>query len=329
MITKVVERAGEFQWIDVTDPSRTELEQIAQGYGLHSTSVKDCLDPEHLPKYERIADLHFVILRSFDEQCSPDGDTVQELTRKLAIFYNDKFVITIHRTTHPYLEKIKERWAEHHIKNSEAPASYVVYDIFSEVFKSYDKPIDHALNELEKLEMAVFDAPGTEPFDIEQAYYLKRQASVFKRIIRASADQLPRLMTHLQVGAPQFQDLREQADSLFFYSDELTESVNTLLNLHISFAAQRTNEASRHTNEVVRVLTVFSVFMLPLNVIAGIYGMNFDFMPELRSPWGYPAVLLLMFATEVGIYIWFKRKGWLRRSRPTAKSPSSNGRIAL
>ncbi len=313
MITKVVERPGSFEWIDVTDPTRTELEQIAQGYGLHATSVKDCLDPEHLPKYERIADLHFVILRSFDENCSAEGDTVQELTRKVAIFYTDKFVITIHRTPHPYLDKIKERWIEQHIKTSTAPASYLVFDIFTEVFKSYDKPIDHALDELEKLEMAVFSAPGSAPFDMEQGYYLKRQAAVFKRIIRASADQLPKLMTHLQVGAPQFQDLKEQTDSLFFYSDELTESINTLLNLHISLAAQKTNEASRHTNEVMRVLTVFSVFMLPLNVIAGIYGMNFEFMPELRSQWGYPAVLVLMIGTEFAIYVWFKRKGWLHR----------------
>lgn len=315
MITKVVERAGQFEWIDVTDPSRTELEQIAQAYGLHSTSVKDCLDPEHLPKYERIEDLHFVILRSFDELCSSEGDTVEELTRKLAIFYTDKFVITIHRTVHPYLERIKTRWIEQHFRNSEVPTSYIVYDIFSEVFKSYDKPIDHALNELEKLEMAVFSAPGSAPFNMEQAYYLKRQASVFKRIIRASADQLPRLMTHLQVGAPQFQDLREQADSLFFYSDELTESINTLLNLHISLSAQRTNEASRHTNEVVRVLTVFSVFLLPLNVIAGIYGMNFEFMPGLHTPLGYPLTLAVMVGIEVAIYIWFRNKGWLRRSK--------------
>lgn len=163
--------------------------------------------------------------------------------------------------------------------------------------------------------MAVFGAPGSTPFDIEKAYYLKRQAAVFKRIIRASTDQLPRLMTHLQVGAPQFQDLREQADSLFFYSDELTESVNTLLNLHISFSAQKTNEQSAHTNEVVRVLTVFSVFMLPLNVIAGIYGMNFEFMPGLHTPVGYPAALASMVIIEVAIYFWFKRKGWLRRTK--------------
>jgi magnesium transporter len=315
MITKVVERTGEFEWIDVTDPSRTELEQIAQAYGLHSTSVKDCLDPEHLPKYERIVDLHFVILRSFDENCSPEGDTVQELTRKVAIFYTDKFVITIHRTVHPYMDLIKERWQKEHIKTSPAPASYVVYDIFSEVFKSYDRPIDHALNELEQLEMAVFSAPGSQPFDIEQAYYLKRKASVFKRIIRASADQVPRLMNHLQVGAPQFQDLKEQADSLFFYSDELTESINTLLNLHISFSSQRTNEASRHTNEVVRVLTVFSVFMLPLNVIAGIYGMNFKFMPELEHRLGYPMALGMMVVTEIVILLWFMKKGWLRKQK--------------
>jgi magnesium transporter len=72
----------------------------------------------------------------------------------------------------------------------------------------------------------------------------------------------------------------------------------------MSFAAQK-------TNEVVRVLTVFSVFFMPLTFIVGIYGMNFDFMPELKEKWGYPAALIFMAAVTAIIYFWFKRKKWL------------------
>jgi magnesium transporter len=83
------------------------------------------------------------------------------------------------------------------------------------------------------------------------------------------------------------------------------DDVNNLLSIQLSLASHR-------TNEVVRVLTVFSVFFLPLTFIVGVYGMNFQHMPELREHWGYPAVLAGMALVTLAIYFWFRRRGWLR-----------------
>ena len=85
---------------------------------------------------------------------------------------------------------------------------------------------------------------------------------------------------------------------------QVLEDVNNLLNLSMSFAAQK-------TNEVMKVLTIFSVFFMPLTFIAGIYGMNFHYMPELSKKWGYPGSLGLMVIVAIVIYQWFKRKKWL------------------
>jgi magnesium transporter len=104
--------------------------------------------------------------------------------------------------------------------------------------------------------------------------------------------------------APVHQDLREFFLSLETSYDQTIENANNLLNLYISISSQR-------TNEVVRVLTLFSVFFMPLTFIVGIYGMNFEFMPELRSPYGYPVVLIAMALITIGIYSWFKKKHWL------------------
>ncbi|HEX5962233.1 MAG TPA: CorA family divalent cation transporter, partial [Gemmatimonadales bacterium] len=95
------------------------------------------------------------------------------------------------------------------------------------------------------------------------------------------------------------------AESMYSYAEELVEDVNNLLSIQLALASHR-------TNEVVRVLTVFSVFFLPLTFIVGIYGMNFEFMPELRKHWGYPAVLAGMGLVTLIIYLWFRRRGWLR-----------------
>jgi magnesium transporter len=98
----------------------------------------------------------------------------------------------------------------------------------------------------------------------------------------------------------------ENVQSYHFYADELLEEVNNLLSIHLAMASHR-------TNEVMRVLTVFSAFFLPLTFIVGIYGMNFTFMPELTKHWGYPGVMLLMLGISLVIFIWFRRRGWLRR----------------
>ena len=100
--------------------------------------------------------------------------------------------------------------------------------------------------------------------------------------------------------------MQENAESYHFYADELVEDANTLLNVQLALASHR-------TSEVMRVLTVFSVFFLPLTFIVGVYGMNFEFMPELRESWGYPAVLAFMAVVTLAIYRWFRSRGWLGR----------------
>jgi magnesium transporter len=101
-------------------------------------------------------------------------------------------------------------------------------------------------------------------------------------------------------------DVQENAESYHFYADELLDDANTLLSVELALASHR-------TSEVMRVLTVFSVFFLPLTFIVGVYGMNFEFMPELRHRWGYPAVLAGMAVVTLAIYRWFRHRGWLRR----------------
>lgn len=323
-----------FVWIDVVNPTKKQLDTLAKQYNLHATSVKDCLEPEHLPKFERINGVNFFILRAFDEHASITCDTVQELTRKIAIFSGEKFLITVHRKDQAFLKALRERWQDRVSELSIAkatppdtthdgvgevgplpqPKATVLSDIIKESFYTFEKPIDDGLDRLEEFEMSIFAAEGAKPFKLRDGYYLKRKAFVFKRILRYSQDVLTKISISGDPGAaPFYQDLRETLDGIYFYSDELLENVNSLLNLHISLSSQITNEASLRTNEVVRVLTVFSIFFMPLNFIAGIYGMNFEYMPELRHHNGYFIVLFTMVAVAIGIYSWLHSKGWLHR----------------
>lgn len=321
METRVVFKTEHFEWIDIVNPNKTELEKLARQYGLHATSVQDCLDPEHLPKYEKIGDVSFIILRAFDEVAPKRGDTIQELTRKIAVFYTDRFMITVHRKDQPFILNLIEYWKSQPL-DVEQPQLILLPELIKGVISSFEKPIDEAFVELEGLEFSAFGISAAKPFRIKKAYYFKRRTFVIKLIIRLLNDVIQKLNNtivaqHLHPGlTSRFQDLKENCESCYFYSDELMENITTLIGLYISLSTQRTTEAAYRTGEIVRVLTIFSIFLLPLNIITGIYGMNFEHMPELKSEWGYAGALGMMVSILVIIYIWLNKKGWLKNPAP-------------
>ncbi|MGE3975473.1 MAG: CorA family divalent cation transporter [Bdellovibrionales bacterium] len=296
-------------WLDITNPESTELIKIGKKYGLPKRAIDDCLDPEHLPKIERIKELTFIVMRYYDATCAHDADSVQELTRKIAIFLGPDFLLTVHRRDQPFIAQLREKWAEAKDATDEV-LQKIVNDLLLEVVATYEKPIEDATNLVEDLETKVFK-DGNTKFIIEDGYYLKRKASVIKRMLRLTLDVTAKLVARSELFSSTFQQLKNLTDSTFFFADELQENVTGLLNLQITLASNRTNEASHKTSEVMRILTVFSVFFLPLNFIAGIYGMNFAWMPELQWVYGYPMVLGGMLLVSGAIVYWFWRRGWL------------------
>jgi magnesium transporter len=298
-----------FIWVDVVEPTPNELADVARRYNLHPTSVEDSLEPEHLPKYERIGSTTFIIVRAMDTAAAGDCSTLHEMTRKVAIFYGTDFLVTIHRTEQPFLTELIEEY------RSTAPPDGVaerrkgflprlLINIVNGAIATYQKPLEDAEATIDQFEATVF---GEHEFTglLRRIYLVKRRVTLMRRMLSHTLDAVKKLVPGSEPTAPLYQDLRENAESMHFYADELLEDVNNLLSIQLALASHR-------TNEVVRVLTVFSVFFLPLTFIVGIYGMNFDFMPELRQRWGYPAVLAGMGLVTLAIFLWFRRRGWLR-----------------
>ena len=295
-----------FTWIDVYDPTLEELLELARRYGLHETSVEDCLDPEHLPKHERIGETTFLILRVFDQQSSERAANVQQLTRKIALFLRHDLAITIHRVDMPLMQELRHRFAGQGPEATCTPLE-LLGGLVRGALASYEKPLTAAEESVDQFEEGLFRA-GAEAPSLPRIHYLKRRVSLMKRMLWHTVGITQRLTPTGERTQPVYQDLRENAESYHFWADELLEEVNNLLGIHVAMASHR-------TNEVMRVLTVFSAFFLPLTFIVGVYGMNFDWMPELRERWGYPAALGLMTIVSLVIFIWFRRRGWLRRSR--------------
>jgi magnesium transporter len=314
-IRTVVEKSEpRFVWLDVVDPSPDELSELAADYGLHPLSVKDCLDPEHLPKHEVFENHTFVILRAVDENAARTADTVQGLTRKIALFYGPTFLITIHRKDQAWFTALQQRClvglGAKQAARSEGVQAHLLAQLFNGALDTYQAPLEAVEARLDQFDALVFEGPpGAGPAfraELREIHKLKRQLTLCKRLLWRTVDVTQRIVPAASRTATLFRDVQENAESYHFYADELLDDANTLLSVQLSLASHR-------TSEVMRILTVFSVFFLPLTFVVGVYGMNFDYMPELREHWGYPAVLALMVVVTLVIYRWFRRRGWLGR----------------
>lgn len=292
-----------YRWIDLVEPEPAELEGVARDLEFHPAVVQDSLDPEHLPKIERFDGRTFLIVRAFDEACGDDAVTVQEVSRKVAIFLAPGTMVSVHRKDQAFLRALQQRWTSGTVAPAPCQPGLIV-ELVGAAVESFSRPLERAEDRLDALEERLFSRP--EPTaDLEELHFLKRRISAFKRLLWHSLSVIQRLPDH-PVGrdAAVFQDLHETAESLYFYADELLESANNLLGLQLSLASHR-------TSEVMRVLTIFSVFFLPLTFLVGVYGMNFRHLPELEWRWGYAAVWAVMLLVTALIFSWVKRRGWL------------------
>ena len=306
MIHTVIDGTQGLTWVDVVEPTSAELTEIAQLYGLHPASVRDSLDPEHLPKFERFPDRYFAIIRVFDVASSHDCATVHEMTRKVAIFSGPDLVVTIHRKPLPFLTRLQQEWrvGDPGPGNGEPATHRLILDIIEQGLATFEPPLEKIEEGLDAIEEALFQNRH-ESEDLLDLYVLRRRTTLSKRMLWRSLEVLKLFSPPADASTPHYQDVRESVEAMHFYADELLESANNLTNLQLSLSSQK-------TNQVMRILTVFSAFFLPLTFLVGVYGMNFEYMPELTKRWGYPAVWAVMVIITLVIFTWFRKRGWLK-----------------
>jgi magnesium transporter len=225
--------------------------------------------------------------------------TVQEISSKVAIFYNDDIIISIHRLEHCFIEDLIPRYIEtQKLKTTEEVAIKLVKG----ALRSFEKFQNQLNHHIDRIEDKIFLKNNSENF-LKELYFLKRQSNIGKKLLLLTREVINGIRSHHKVNI----DLRDAMDlhvKLELFYDQLSEDVNNLLTIYLSVSSQK-------TNEVMKVLTGFSVFFLPLTFIVGVYGMNFEFMPELHYQNAYPMVWAVMIVVVILIGIWFKKRKWL------------------
>jgi magnesium transporter len=287
----IKEKAFEsFTWIDIEGANKKELEVIASKYNLNFFLIKDALDIGHLPKYEQLHQHDFFIFRAYTSNVKLNIDEIGEMSNKIAFFIFDDKLITIHRAHFSFLNVE----AEKHIKISE-----FFLRIVSFMIDSFKKPTIEISNKITEIEKTIF-LKDYRAVLIEELYYIKTQSRILKKIISITETTILKSQDKYKVSYI-YQDIQDQLLNLLTVNEESVDNSSHLMNTYLSLSDQK-------NNEVVRLLTIFSVFFLPLTFIAGIYGMNFKFMPELNWKLGYAFALCLMAIVVIVIYLWFRRK---------------------
>jgi magnesium transporter len=286
-------------WTDISEPTQQELEDVSRKYGLNAYTLIDSLDPDHLPKYEEHQDINFIIVRAIHDDHTAEQN-VRSLSTKIAIFYNDKFLVTAHRCSQPIIESARK----HSVETGKAGSVTVLaIQIAREALHTFEAPALRLSAKIESIESRLFLKRNLPPDLIKSIYVIKSKAGVYKKLLLLS-NEVVRSIRANHDERPALQDLRDLHTKLLLLNEQLLDDAHNLMNIYLSLSAGK-------TNDVMKVLTIFSVFFMPITFIAGIYGMNFRFMPELDFRYGYPLALALMAVVSIVIFVWFRRKRWL------------------
>ena len=293
MTNNINRQFNSFHWLDVKSPTEEQFAEIAKEYNLEIFAVKDSLEPGHLPKIEKIKDFNFVILRAYTANENDNISTVEELSNKVAFFYNEKQLITIHRTPFTFLENLSK--PDKHYNS--------VYDLLIMIFKqivlTYTGPSQWQTNQIDEVEKTIFLKKDSK-ISLEDLYYQKAETRISKKLLVLTQNVINQIVVPEKNQTP-LQDVKDNLVKLILEYEEALENAYNLMHTYLSVTAQK-------SNDVMKLLTIFSAFFLPLTFIVGVYGMNFDFMPELRWKYGYLYVIIFMTFLSLIIYMWFKRK---------------------
>jgi magnesium transporter len=290
-------------WVGLHDPAPELLKQLQQEFGLHDLAVEDAQVAHQRPKLEQYGDSIFVVLRpailTADKQRVELGET--------HLFVGPRYIVSIRHGNTPSYTAVRARCESNPTNLAKGPG-YVLYAITDFIVDQYFPVLDTLSDQLERLEDEIF----SDEFDrktIQQIYGLKRNLVEVKRAVSPLVDLCNRLVRFdmpliPEDTRPYFRDVYDHAIRINEQVDTLRELLTSALEAHLSLTAVAQNDAMKQ-------LAGWAAIIAVPTMVAGVYGMNFKFMPELEWRWGYPLVVAGMATVCVYLYYRFKRSGWI------------------
>jgi len=283
-------QAENYTWIDIQGPNPSDIPQITQEYGLGKFLLQDSLEPGHLPKMEKREKYVFFILRAYTVEKDIKATNIPELSNKISFFLFEDKLITIHQVPFDYLSSSE--------KTYESVYAHLI-TMLNNIINTFDKPAEWHSEDLDRVEETIF-LKNYNQISLEELYFQKAEIRLSKKLLLLNQS----VLSKIEFPEKYQYSLADVKDSVVQYTlefDEAIDDANNITHTYLSIAAQK-------SNDVMKLLTIFSAFFLPLTFIVGVYGMNFKWMPELEYKMAYPVTMLVMAGICIGIFVWFKRK---------------------
>ncbi len=286
-------------WIDIRDPTGKDMELLKKNFRFHRLALEDCVHAIQRSKIDDYDGYYFIAMHAMDYK--NNRPAVQELD----IFLGKNFLITVHKGRVKCVDIVKERLAKSPIlQRGPDFAMYVMLDILvDDLF-----PVTDRINErLDIIENEIFKAPKKDV--VNKLFHLRRDILTLRRYIGPERE----VLNALTRGDAKFVDartipyLRDIYDHLY----RIAESIDISRDIITSSFESYLSTISNRLNEILKTLTIVATIVLPISLVAGIYGMNFRFMPELQWQYGYPFALGVMLLIAIVMLLYFRRKGWI------------------
>jgi magnesium transporter len=300
-ISDYLSRPGCFVWVALKDPTQEELARMQAEFKLHELAVEDARHGHQRPKIEEYGDSLFVVLHTVEVA----GGELR--AGEIDIFVGRNYVLSVRQGTERGFVEVRAR-AEREPELLKSGAGYVLYALMDAVVDRYFPVLDAVEMELERVEEQLF-AGRTPRQNIEALYYVKQKLTTLKHatgpLLESSGKLFGGRVPQACAGlGDYFRDIFDHLVRINQSIDAARDTVNTAIQVALAMV-------SVSDNEVTKRLAAYAALVAVPTMIAGVYGMNFDTMPELQWAWGYPFSIAVMAAIDVVLFYKFRKAGWL------------------
>jgi magnesium transporter len=292
------------RWLHIQGLHDTELlQKIGDTFSIHSLVLEDIVNLHQSPKIEEFEDYLFVITKmlTYDEENS------ELKSEHISFILLDNLIISFQETDAAYFDPIMRRLENPKGRMRKYSADYFLYTLLDLVVDHYFLVIDALADQFERLERDVISNPTR--YHVEEIHHLKRQVIAFRKSVRPLRD-VANILLSGDVNLIS-DDTHVFLRDLYDHTIQVIDSLETQRELVSGLLDTYLSQVSHRMNEVMKVLTIMSTIFIPLGFLAGLYGMNFAYMPELNYKYGYFSLLGFMLLIVIGMILFFRHKKWL------------------
>ncbi|MCW1961223.1 CorA family divalent cation transporter [Chryseobacterium viscerum] len=292
-------RTSQCEWVDVEAPTAEDLKFLHERYEINNLLLEDTMDPNHLPKYEEDGNVKFFLLRESTELERKNLNTISDISTKIGIFLVENTIITIHRMKTRSITEVKKKVS---LIQEDLNPHQITLMIAILIMKSFDDESLSLFETMDNIENEIFLKNTNHTNQIRRLYKLKRKSGLNSRVLVISTDAIDKFKL-LNLQDSEIVDLKDKHKDVVADFDHLNIQITNLISMFLALSDQK-------ANQVMKVLAIYSIYFLPITFIAGVYGMNFDNMPELHHKYGYFITLGAMATVMISTFIYVRRKQW-------------------